>query len=124
MPDKYIYLIFTALVLIALAVDVLLLSKKNKVVTTRVALTETVFWVALSLGFCAFIWYEHGRTDAIQYLSAYVLEWSLSIDNIFVFIIIFLFFKVRAENQARVLLLGISNYNRCLYKRFNIFFYV
>lgn len=107
MPDKYIYLIFTALIIAALAVDVILLSKKDKVVTTRMALLETVFWVSLSLGFCAFIWYEHGKADAIQYLSAYVLEWSLSMDNIFVFIIIFSFFKVKPSNHARVLLLGI-----------------
>lgn len=77
----------------------------------KAALVQTVFWVLLSLLFCCFIWYENaggnGKEDAIAYISAYLLEWSLSIDNIFVFIIIFSFFKVHPENYSRVLLLGI-----------------
>jgi tellurite resistance protein TerC len=63
------------------------------------------------LAFCAFIWWENdggnGKKDAISYISAYLLEWSLSIDNIFVFIIIFSFFRVKEVNYSRVLLLGI-----------------
>lgn len=107
MSDNLIYLVFSAVVLIALIFDLGLLSKKNEVITTGKALIQTIFWVTLSLGFCAFIWYEHGQEDAIQYISAYLLEWSLSIDNIFVFIIIFSFFKVKPANFSRVLLLGI-----------------
>jgi tellurite resistance protein TerC len=104
---QIIYLVFGAVILLALVADLGLLSKKNAVITLRMALVQTIFWVALSLGFCAFIWYQNGRTDALQYISAYLLEWSLSIDNIFVFIIIFNFFRVKEQNYNRVLLLGI-----------------
>ncbi|MEO6406310.1 MAG: TerC/Alx family metal homeostasis membrane protein [Ferruginibacter sp.] len=102
-----IYLVFSGVILLALVIDLGLLSKKNAVVTLRMALVQTFFWVLLSGLFAAFIWYENGRLDMVQYVSAYLLEWSLSIDNIFVFIIIFSFFKVHASNYSRVLLLGV-----------------
>jgi len=105
--NQLIFLVFGGVILLALVADLGLLSKKNALVTLRMALLQTLFWVALSLGFCGFIWYENGQQDAIQYISAYLLEWSLSIDNIFVFIIIFNFFKVKPNNYSRVLLLGI-----------------
>ncbi|HMC99103.1 MAG TPA: hypothetical protein VKH37_03090, partial [Ferruginibacter sp.] len=106
-----IYLVFGAVIIAALAFDLGLLSKKNKVISLRTALLQTTFWVILSLGFCGFIWIENangnGHSDAVSYISAYLLEWSLSIDNIFVFIIIFSFFGVKEKNFSRVLLLGI-----------------
>jgi len=105
------YLVFGAVIVLALIFDLGLLSKKNQKVTLKTALIQTIFWVALSFAFCAFIWWENvdgnGKKDAISYISAYLLEWSLSIDNIFVFIIIFSFFKVKEINYSRVLLLGI-----------------
>jgi len=104
---ELIYFVFGAVLVIALVFDLGLLSKKNTVVSLKTALIQTVFWVSLSFAFCAFIWFEQGKQDATQYVSAYLLEWSLSIDNIFVFIIIFSFFKVHATNYARILLLGI-----------------
>jgi len=109
--EQLIYLVFCSVIIIALIFDLGLLSKKNAVVGLRTALKQTVFWVLLSVAFCGFIWYEnyggHGKVDAISYMSAYLLEWSLSIDNIFVFIIIFSFFNVKENNYSRVLLLGI-----------------
>ncbi len=106
-----IYFVFSAVIIVALIFDLGLFSKKNQVVSLKAALIQTVFWVILSLVFCGFIWFENeggnGRTDAVSYISAYLLEWSLSIDNIFVFIIIFSFFKVKENNYSRVLLLGI-----------------
>jgi tellurite resistance protein TerC len=104
---QLIYVVFTVVIVIALIFDLGLLSKKNQVVSLKAALLQTIFWVSLSFAFCAFIWFEKGTGDAISYISAYLLEWSLSIDNIFVFIIIFSFFKVKPENYSRVLLLGI-----------------
>ena len=105
------YIVFSAVIVLALVFDLGLLSKKNKVISLKTALIQTVFWVILSLAFCAFIFIEndegYGKVDAISYISAYLLEWSLSIDNIFVFIIIFNFFKVAEKNYSRVLLLGI-----------------
>ena len=106
-----IYLVFGAVIIIALVFDLGLRSKKNQVIKMNDAMVQTSFWAFLSFAFCAFIWFENdngnGREDAILYLSAYLLEWSLSIDNIFVFIIIFSFFKVKEANYSRVLLLGI-----------------
>lgn len=104
---QLIYIVFSCVIVVALLLDLGLLSKKNAVISTKMALIQTVFWVFLSLAFCGFIWYEEGKTDAVQYISAYLLEWSLSIDNIFVFIIIFNFFKVQPINYSRVLLMGI-----------------
>jgi tellurite resistance protein TerC len=102
-----IYLVFGAVVILALVFDLGLLSKKNRVITLKIALIQTIFWVVLALAFCTFIWFENGPEDALQYVSAYLLEWSLSIDNIFVFIIIFSFFGIKEKNYSRVLLLGI-----------------
>ena len=102
-----IYIVFGAVVLLALVFDLGLLSKKNTVITLKNAIVQTVFWVALAFAFGAFVWFENGANDALQYLSAYLLEWSLSIDNIFVFIIIFSFFGVKNQDYSRVLLLGI-----------------
>ena len=106
-----IYIVFSAVIVLALIFDLGLLSKKNQVISLKTALVQTIFWVFLSLAFCGFILLENaggnGKEDAVSYISAYLLEWSLSIDNIFVFIIIFSFFKVEPKNYSRVLLLGI-----------------
>ena len=108
---QIIYLVFIAVIIVALIFDMGLLSKKNQVISLKTALVQTGFWVLLSVIFCGFIWFEdqggNGKADAISFFSAYLLEWSLSIDNIFVFIIIFSFFKVKEKNYSRVLLLGI-----------------
>ena len=103
----FTYLVFAAVVLLALIFDMGLLSKKNTVVSGKTALLQTIFWVLLAFAFGAFIWFEKGSSDAASYVSAYLLEWSLSTDNIFVFIIIFSFFKIKENNYSRVLLLGI-----------------
>lgn len=105
--SQLIYLVFGIIVLVALVFDLGLLSKKNKAITTQTALIQTAFWVAIALGFFTFLWMEEGRKPALEYLSAYLMEWSLSIDNIFVFIIIFSAFKVREKFYGRVLLIGI-----------------
>lgn len=105
--EQLILLVFGSVILLALVFDLGLLSKKNKAIGVKSALIQTLFWVLLSFAFMGFIWYENGSEDAVQYISAYLLEWSLSIDNIFVFIIIFTFFKVKEVNFSRVLLLGI-----------------
>ncbi len=108
---QVIYIVFSVMIVVALIFDLGLLSKKNQIISLKTALIQTIFWVLLSVAFCGFIWLENkngnGQADAVSYISAYLLEWSLSIDNIFVFIIIFSFFKVKENNYSRVLLLGI-----------------
>lgn len=91
----------------ALIFDLGLLSKKNRKITIRQALYQTFFWVGLALAFFAFVWLENGQTIAFEYLSAYLMEWSLSIDNIFVFVLIFSSFHVKEKYYGRVLLIGI-----------------
>ena len=83
------------------------LSKKNTTITIRQAMRQTFLWVLLALGFFVFMWVEEGQKLAFEYLSGYLMEWSLSIDNIFVFILIFDAFKVKEMHLSRVLLIGI-----------------
>jgi tellurite resistance protein TerC len=105
--DQITYLVFGIVLVLALAFDLGLLSKKEKKITIREALFQTLFWVSLALAFFVFMWVENGRQLALEYLSAYLMEWSLSIDNIFVFILIFSSFKVKEKFYGRVLLIGI-----------------
>jgi tellurite resistance protein TerC len=101
------YIVFGVLILFALVFDLGLLSKKDAVITMRKAMVQTLFWVLLALLFFIFLWLEDGRKISLEYLSAYLMEWSLSIDNIFVFILIFDSFKVKEKHYSRVLLIGI-----------------
>ncbi|MGB3006568.1 MAG: TerC/Alx family metal homeostasis membrane protein [Chitinophagaceae bacterium] len=105
--DQITYIVFAIVLILALVFDLGLLSKKNQKVTIRQALYQTFFWVSLALGFFVFMWIEKGETLALQYLSGYLMEWSLSIDNIFVFILIFSAFSVKEKHYGRVLLIGI-----------------
>ncbi|MBU6158657.1 MAG: TerC/Alx family metal homeostasis membrane protein [Bacteroidetes bacterium] len=101
------YLVFGIVLLLSVVIDLGLLSKKSKTLTIRQALYQTLFWVSLGIGFGLFVWYEEGKSTAIEYISAYLMEWSLSIDNIFVFVLIFSFFKVKEAFIPRALLIGI-----------------
>ncbi|MBL7744190.1 MAG: TerC/Alx family metal homeostasis membrane protein [Chitinophagaceae bacterium] len=105
--DQITYLVFGVVLIIALVFDLGLLSKKNQKVTVKQALYQTFFWVSLALAFFVFMWIEKGQTLALEYISAYLMEWSLSIDNIFVFIIIFTSFGVKEKHYGRILLIGI-----------------
>ena len=105
--DQITYLVFGIVLVLALVFDLGLLSKKGKKVSIKQALYQTFFWVGLALAFFVFMWLENGQTIALEYLSAYLMEWSLSIDNIFVFILIFSAFSVKEKNYGRVLLIGI-----------------
>lgn len=121
---QLVYLVFGIVLLLALVLDMGLLSRKDQVLTIRKALYQTFFWVALALCFFVFLWMEgnvlatenirDGRLlnessnqTAMEFISAYLMEWSLSIDNIFVFILIFSSFKVKEKHYPRVLLIGI-----------------
>jgi len=105
--DHIVYTVFGVVIATALILDLGFLSKKNTTITIRQALRQTFLWVLLALGFFAFMWVEEGQKLALEYLSGYLMEWSLSIDNIFVFILIFDAFKVKEQHTSRVLLIGI-----------------
>lgn len=101
------YLVFGAVIVIAVVLDLGLLSKRSAEISIKKALLQTLLWVALAVGFFVFLWFYDGQVPALEYISAYLMEWSLSIDNIFVFILIFSFFKIRGDHVARALLIGI-----------------
>jgi tellurite resistance protein TerC len=101
------YFVFGIVLALALVFDLGLMSRKDKKVTIKQALFQTFFWVGLAMGFFVFMWIEKGELLALQYLSGYLMEWSLSIDNIFVFILIFSAFSVKEKHYGRVLLIGI-----------------
>ncbi|WP_298300887.1 TerC/Alx family metal homeostasis membrane protein [Hydrotalea sp.] len=105
--NEIVYLVFGMVLVIALVADLGLMSKKGKVVTMQSAIYLTLFWVLLAFAFFVFMWMEEGHKKAIEYISAYLMEWSLSIDNIFVFILIFNAFKIKEVFYSRVLLIGI-----------------
>ena len=98
---------FTAGVLAILAVDLGLFDRKPHVVTVRAALGWTVMWVLLALGFAGAIFYFRGHHAGAEFLAGYLIEYSLSIDNIFVIVLIFSYFGIRDELQHRVLFWGI-----------------
>ncbi len=106
-PDQLTYLVFGIVLVAALVFDLGLLSKSSTEISIKKALYQTLFWVSLAMAFFGFMWWSEGSQMALEYLSAYLMEWSLSIDNIFVFILIFTFFKIHSDHYARALLIGI-----------------
>ncbi len=105
--NQLIYLIFAAVLLLAIIFDLGFISKKNTKMTMKTAFWQSVFWVVLALGFWIFIWSQKPDIVATKYITAYLMEKSLSIDNIFVFILIFSYFKVDELNASRALFVGI-----------------
>ncbi len=106
-PSTISYLTFGIVLIIAVIFDLGLISKSGTTMTIKRALVQTAFWVGLAMAFFGFLWWEDGHKIALEYFSAYLMEWSLSVDNIFVFILIFTFFRVKPQYYARVLLIGI-----------------
>lgn len=108
MTDNEItYLIFGIVLVLSMVLDLAFLTKSNVVITMRKAFYQSIFWVAISFAFCGFVWYELGGIVGMKFLTAYLMEKSLSVDNIFVFILIFSFFKVKESDAARALFVGI-----------------
>ncbi len=104
---QWSYLVFGVVLLAAIIFDLGLVSTRSKIISIKQAFNQTLFWVGLAIGFFIFMWFLNGQIRAIEYISGYLMEWSLSIDNIFVFILIFNFFSVKRSYYGRVLLLGI-----------------
>lgn len=105
--DQVTYIIFGIVLVIAVVLDLGLLSKKSKEITIKKAFYQTSLWIGLAFAFFFFLWFQESESIALEYISAYLMEWSLSIDNIFVFILIFTFFGIKSEYYGRVLLIGI-----------------
>ena len=98
---------FNAYVLVMLAVDLGVFNRSNHVICVREALIWSAVWIAQALTFNAGVYYVMGAEKALQFLTGYVIEKSLSVDNLFVFLVIFTYFKVNSLYQRKVLLWGV-----------------
>jgi tellurite resistance protein TerC len=102
-----LWALFAAIVIVALAVDLGIFHRTAHVVRIREAAIWTAVWASLALGFNAFIYYRFGAVKAAEFLQGWLLEYALSIDNVFVFLIVFRYFKVPQAQLHRVLFWGI-----------------
>ncbi|MBI4790350.1 MAG: TerC family protein [Chloroflexi bacterium] len=98
---------FTVLVAIMLYIDLFLVNRKAHIISIKSALIWSAIWISTALAFNVFIYYELGATSALEYLTAYILEKSLSVDNLFVFLVVFSYFGIGPLYQPRVLRWGI-----------------
>jgi tellurite resistance protein TerC len=98
---------FGGVVLAMLALDLGVFHRKDHVVRAREALGWSAVWIALALGFAGWVWLRHGPTAGLEYLTGYVIEKSLSVDNLFVFVVIFGALGIPPLYQHRVLFWGI-----------------
>ena len=101
------WIAFNVVVLSILALDLGVLHKRGKKVTVKEAATWSAVWVALSLSFALAIYLRMGRESGLEFLTGYLIEYALSVDNIFVFVLIFSYFNVPEKYQHRVLFWGI-----------------
>jgi tellurite resistance protein TerC len=98
---------FNLFVLLMLALDLGVFHRKSHQVSFKEALAWSAFWIALAFGFAVLVAFWQGRQPALEFVTGYVVEESLSVDNLFVFLVLFRYFKVEPEYQHKVLFWGI-----------------
>jgi len=98
---------FNAVVLILIAVDLLVFHRRPRHVSLKEATAWSALWVGLSLTFSLFVFRFMGTNSGLEFLAGYLIEYALSVDNIFVFVLIFGYFRIPLQYQHRVLLWGI-----------------
>jgi tellurite resistance protein TerC len=103
----WFWLAFNAGVFVALTVDLVQFKHRGRELSMRAAAQRTAIWIILSLMFNLVVWKIRGPDKALEFLTGYVIEYSLSVDNIFVFILIFAYFRVPPLAQHRALVWGI-----------------
>jgi tellurite resistance protein TerC len=109
-PPEYpywVWILFFAIVLTALLVDIGIVNRRSHVPSRKETLIWSTTWLSLALFFNAFILWQFGAVKAKLFLTGYLIELSLSVDNLFVFLLIFTYFKVPKKYQHRVLYWGI-----------------
>lgn len=102
-----IWIVFSLLVLAVLALDLGVFHRKSHVVTFKEGLSWTAVWVTLAVLFGAGVWYWAGPQKGLKFFTGYVIEYSLSADNVFVFVLIFSYFGVPPRWQHKVLFWGV-----------------
>lgn len=98
---------FGVFILAMLALDLGVFNRRTHVVKIRESLLWTAFWVILALLFCGGIYFFYGHQKAMEFLAGYLIEYSLSIDNLFVFLLLFRYFRVPQEYEHKALFWGI-----------------
>lgn len=101
------WVLFNIFVAGMLALDLGVFHRRSEALTLRQALTWSAVWVALAGAFAMLLWITQGRTEALEFSTGYVIELSLSIDNLFIFLLIFRYFHLAGHDQYRVLFWGI-----------------
>ena len=92
-----------SLILVFLIIDLGIFNKIPHAISMREALEMSVVWISLALGFNPAVWYWKGGEPALAFFTGYLLEKLLSLDNMFVFLIIFNFFNIHPRHQHRIL---------------------
>lgn len=105
--DQVLGVIAAAGILLALLFDLGVMQKKAHAMTLRGAVLWSVFWILFAFSFNALIYFTRGNEPAVEFLSGFLIEKSLSVDNLFVFLLIFTYFKVPKDYQHKVLFWGI-----------------
>lgn len=101
------WIFFAVFILAMLALDLGVFNRKSHVIKMKEAMLWTLFWVILALLFCAGVYFFYGHSKAMEFFAGYLIEYSLSIDNLFVFMLIFRFFNVPHEYEHKALFWGI-----------------
>ena len=101
------WIVFNAAILLLLFLDLAVVNRSYQVIPFKQALLMSAFWVGLALAFAAFVHQWMGATKTLEFLTGYLLEEALSVDNLFVFILLFAYFKVPPEEEKTVLFWGI-----------------
>ena len=107
MNETYLWPIFGAIFVAALTLDLFVFQRKAHVIPVKEALKLVGFWFGLAVIFGVVVYFYLGADKAILFTTAYLIEYSLSVDNLFVFLAIFTYFAVPREAQRKVLLWGI-----------------
>jgi len=112
-------ILFTVFIFAMLILDLKVFHRKAHVVKVKEALWLTAFWIVLSLVFAAGVYWRMGNDAGLKFLTGYLLEKSLSLDNIFVFLLIFSYFRVPAQYEHEVLFWGVIG--ACFFRALFIF---
>jgi tellurite resistance protein TerC len=103
----WFWIVFNAAILVLLFIDLTVVSRKHRAVPFKQALLMSAFWIGLAMAFAVFVHQWFGANKSLEFLTGYVLEEALSVDNLFVFILLFAYFKVPPEEEKTVLFWGI-----------------
>lgn len=103
----WFWILFNLFVLVMLALDLGVFNRRAHTVSFREAVIWSAMWIGLALSFAVVLYFWQGRTVSLEFTTGYLIELSLSVDNLFVFLVIFRFFRVPSELQHRVLFWGI-----------------